>query len=254
MVDIDLNETSDNKVTAVTNGDLSKGDSLSKSEDVQDETPYTVKIIPTHSDPFELQVSSFELVQEIHRVLMDREETCSCTCFSLVLNGQTLDMFAELKSVDGLADGVELKVVEERYSVREAKNHVRHIHDLLHSVEPNDAYAGREQMSLSFVNSVAGELERKHFPTRLDMRIDFIPPEYVMPGFGANTNLPLLPLHPLDRDGKPVKCVRQLNYSNWNPPPPARRLLGDLIYLFFHTLEDKKYHITACPRGFYVNM
>lgn len=58
MVDIELNETSDNKVTAVTNGDLSKGDSLSKSEDVQDETPYTVKIIPTHSDPFELQVIS----------------------------------------------------------------------------------------------------------------------------------------------------------------------------------------------------
>lgn len=254
MVDIESNETGDDKVIAVANGDSSKGDSLTKPEDVQDETPYTVKIIPTHSDPFELQVSSFELVQEIHRVLMDREETCSCTCFSLVLNGQTLDMFAELKSVDGLADGVELKVVEERYSVREAKNHVRHIHDLLHSIEPYDAYAGREQMSLSFVNSVAGELERKHFPTRLDMRIDFIPPDYVMPGFGANTNLPLLPLHPLDRDGKPVKCVRQLNYSNWNPPPPARRLLGDLIYLFFHTLEDKKYHITACPRGFYVNM
>ncbi|KAF5395318.1 hypothetical protein PHET_12400, partial [Paragonimus heterotremus] len=80
--------------------------------DVLEEAPYTVKIVPSHSDAFELQVSSFELVQEIHRVLMDREETCGCTCFSLTLNGQTLDMFAELKTVQGLADGVEIRVVE----------------------------------------------------------------------------------------------------------------------------------------------
>ncbi|TNN07555.1 Protein clueless isoform 1 [Schistosoma japonicum] len=254
MSDTELNGINGDKMSVASSGDSSK--LLSKPEDAQDETPYTVKIIPTHSDPFELQVSSFELVQEIHRVLMDREETCSSTCFSLVLNGQTLDMFAELKSVDGLCDGTELKVVEERYSVREAKNHVRHIHDLLHSIEPYDAYAGREQMSLSFVNTLTGDLaiERKHFPTRLDIRTDFIPPKYVIPGYSTNSSPPILPLHPLDRDGKPVKCVRQLNYSNWNPPPPARRLLGDLIYLSFHTLEDKRYHITACPRGFYVNM
>ncbi|VDQ03071.1 unnamed protein product [Trichobilharzia regenti] len=212
---MELNGVKETDVIAVTNGESSKTENTNKAEDVLDDTPYTVKIVPTHSEPFELQ---------------------------------TLDMFAELKSVEGLADGVELKVVEE------AKNHVRHIHDLLHSIEPHDAYAGREQMSLSFVNTIAGELERKQFQNRLDMRTDFIPPEYVLPGSGTNTVPPLLPLHPLDRDGKPVKCVRQLNYSNWNPPPPARRLLGDLIYLFFHTVEDKRYHITACPRGFYVNM
>ncbi|CAH8454168.1 unnamed protein product [Heterobilharzia americana] len=254
MTSIELNGVKEADTSLVANGDSSKSEKASKVDDVLDDTPYTIKVIPTHSEPFELQVSSFELVQEIHRVLMDREETCSCTCFSLVLNGQTLDMFAELKSVSGMVDGAELKVVEERYSVREAKNHVRHIHDLLHSIEPYDAYAGREQMSLSFVNTIAGDLERKHFPARLDIRTEFVPPEYVLPNCGTNTSLPLLPLHPFDRDGKPVKCVRQLNYSNWNPPPPARRLLGDLVYLFFHTLEDKRYHITACPRGFYVNM
>lgn len=228
----------------------------SKSDIDIEDTPCTIKIIPSHSEPFELQVSSFELVQEIHRVLMDREETCSCTCFSLMLNGQVLDMFAELKSINGLKDGVELKVVEERYSIREAKNHVRHIHDLLRSIEPHDAYSGREQMSLSFVNFISGDLERKPVQTRGDSKIEFAPPEYILPSNNATSSSgpPLLPLHPLDREGKSIKCVRQLNYSNWNPPPPSRRLLGDLIYLFFHTLEDKRYHITACPRGFYVNM
>ena len=58
-----------------------------------------------------------ELVQEIHQLLMDREETCHRTCFSLQLNGNTLDNFAELKTIEGLTDGVDLKVVEEPYTV-----------------------------------------------------------------------------------------------------------------------------------------
>ena len=45
-----------------------------------------------------------ELVQEIHQLLMDREETCHRTCFSLQLNGNTLDNFAELKSIEGMAN------------------------------------------------------------------------------------------------------------------------------------------------------
>ena len=42
-----------------------------------------------------------ELVQEIHQLLMDREDTCHRTCFSLQLNGNSLDNFAELKTVEG---------------------------------------------------------------------------------------------------------------------------------------------------------
>ena len=40
------------------------------------------------------------------------------------------------------------------YNVREAKFHIKHIHDLLRSVELADAYLGRDQMSLSFVNII----------------------------------------------------------------------------------------------------
>ena len=43
-----------------------------------------------------------ELVQEIHQLLMDREDTCHRTCFSLQLNGNSLDNFAELKTVEGI--------------------------------------------------------------------------------------------------------------------------------------------------------
>lgn len=49
-------------------------------------------------------------------------------------------------------------------------------------------------------------------------------------------------------------CVKVLTLSGWNPPPGNRKMHGDLLYLYAVTLEDKKYHITASTRGFYVNM
>lgn len=43
---------------------------------------------------------------------MDREDTCHRTCFTLQLDGQTLDTFCELKNIEGLKEGVTLRVVE----------------------------------------------------------------------------------------------------------------------------------------------
>ena len=45
--------------------------------------------------------------------ITDREDCCHRTCFSLQFNGVPLDHFAELRSIEGLKDGVTLKVVEE---------------------------------------------------------------------------------------------------------------------------------------------
>lgn len=73
------------------------------------------------------------MVQEIHQVLMDREDTCHRTCFSLQLDGNVLDNFAELKSIEGLQEGSLLKVVEGQiqrpfvvYAYSEHSSNVRH--------------------------------------------------------------------------------------------------------------------------------
>jgi len=63
----------------------------------------TVNISSPGADLLCVQLSSMELVQEIHQLLMDREETCHRTCFSLQLDNVTLDNFAELKSINNLA-------------------------------------------------------------------------------------------------------------------------------------------------------
>lgn len=96
-----------------------------------------------------------EMVQEIHHLLMDREDTCHRTCFSLQLDGNTLDNFAELKNVEGLKEGSVLEVVKQPYTVREARIHIRHIRDLLKSLDTADAYNGLECNSLSFLNIIA---------------------------------------------------------------------------------------------------
>lgn len=131
-----------------------------------------------------------ELVQEIHQVLMDREDTCHRTCFSLQLDGITLDNFAELKNIEGLKEGSIIKVsfinyrsaltdvyfcvglhfvtclqvVEEPYTMREARIHVRHVRDLLKSIDYTDAYAGQECSSLAFLNVITqGDILGKDF-------------------------------------------------------------------------------------------
>lgn len=215
---------------------------------------FNVKVAAPGVEPFDIQVSSMELVQEIHQLLMDREDTCHRTCFSLQLEGTTLDNFAELKTVEGLKEGSLIKVVEEPYTMREARIHVRHVRDLLKSVEPIDAYNGADGASLSFLNTVtAGDIMEKR-RVRSDP-VDCTPPDFIMPGYSNDKELPLLPLHPVSKESGSSKlhCLKVLTPSGWNPPPGHRKLHGDLLYLQVVTMEDKHYHITASTRGFYVN-
>ncbi|XP_043273168.1 clustered mitochondria protein homolog [Venturia canescens] len=210
---------------------------------------FTVKIVSPGAEPFDIQVSSMELVQEIHQLLMDREDTCHRTCFSLNLHGNTLDNFAELKNIEGLKEGSVIKVVEEPYTMREARIHVRHVRDLLKSIDPSDAYNGTECSSLSFLNVVTNGdiLEKKK--SRADA-VDCTPPDYIIPGC---KDRPLLPLQPQAKEQKCPPCLKVLTTSGWNPPPGYRKLHGDLMYLQVITLEDKQYYLTACARGFFVN-
>ena len=76
------------------------------------ESSFNIRIQSAGLDTFELAVTSSELVQEIHQVLMDKEETCHRTCFSLQLDGMILDNFTELKNIENLKEGSLLKVIE----------------------------------------------------------------------------------------------------------------------------------------------
>ncbi|XP_053562254.1 clustered mitochondria protein homolog isoform X2 [Bombina bombina] len=220
---------------------------------IQD-TGFTVKIQAPGIDAFTIQVSPQEMVQEIHQVLMDREDTCHRTCFSLQLDGNVLDNFAELKTIEGFQEGSVLKVVEEPYTVREARIHVRHIRDLLKSLDPSDAFNGVDCNSLSFLSIFTeGDLgengKKKKKGTELE-QIDCTPPEYILP---SSKERPLCPLQPQNKEWKPLQCLKVLTMSGWNPPPGNRKMHGDLMYLYVITMEDRHVSITASTRGFYLN-
>jgi len=218
----------------------------------QEDLGFTVKMAAPGVEPFDIQVSSMELVQEIHQLLMDREDTCHRTCFSLQLDGNTLDNFAELKTVEGLKEGSLVKVVEEPYTMREARIHVRHVRDLLKSIDPSDSYNGVDCASLCFLNTVcSGDvMEKKRSRPE---SVDCTPPDFILPG-ASPSSLPLSVLHPATRE-QPAKlaCLKVVTPSGWNPPPGYRKLHGDLLYLQVITAEDKHYHVTASTRGFFVN-
>eukprot|EP00096_Caligus_rogercresseyi_P001416 TRINITY_DN1226_c0_g1_i1.p1 TRINITY_DN1226_c0_g1~~TRINITY_DN1226_c0_g1_i1.p1 ORF type:complete len:1301 (+),score=495.78 TRINITY_DN1226_c0_g1_i1:192-4094(+) len=228
-----------------------EGEKTKEEQDVVyiQEMGFTVKMAAPNVEPFDIQVSSMELVQEIHQSLMDREDTCHRTCFSLQLDGLTLDNFAELKNIEGLKEGSLIRVVEEPYTVREARIHVRHVRDLLKSADNGDAYNGLECASLSFLNSVCqGDILEKQAKRK---SVDCTPPDHLLP---SSTDRPLTPLQPgVSRDMSKLSCLKVLTTSDWNPPPGHRRLHGDLMYLHVITLEEKKYFITASTRGFYIN-
>lgn len=217
--------------------------------EIMQDNGFTISIVSPGMEPLSIQVSSMELVQEIHQLLMDREDTCHRTCFSLQLDGVTLDNFAELKNIDGLKEGSVVKVVEEQYTMREARIHVRHVRDLLKCMDPADAYNGIDCYSLTFLHTITqGDLVEKK-KSRPDS-VDCTPPEYIMPG---SKDRPLLPLQPGIKNAKGPPSLKVLTTSAWNPPPGPRKLHGDLMYLYVITMEDKRIHITACPRGFYIN-
>ena len=52
---------------------------------------------------------------------------------------------------------------------------------------------------------------------------------------------------------KTVECIRSISFSDFNPPPPNRRMMGDYFYLQVETLEAKIFHITCTASGFFVN-
>uniref|UniRef100_A0A2I3H774 Clustered mitochondria protein homolog n=1 Tax=Nomascus leucogenys TaxID=61853 RepID=A0A2I3H774_NOMLE len=214
---------------------------------IQD-TGFSVKILAPGIEPFSLQVSPQEMVQEIHQVLMDREDTCHRTCFSLHLDGNVLDHFSELRSVEGLQEGSVLRVVEEPYTVREARIHVRHVRDLLKSLDPSDAFNGVDCNSLSFLSVFTdgdlGDSGKRKKGLEMDP-IDCTPPEYILPG---SRERPLCPLQPQNRDWKPLQCLKVLTMSGWNPPPGNRKMHGDLMYLFVITSEDRQVSVTASTR------
>jgi protein TIF31 len=126
--------------------------------------------------------------------------------------------------------------------------HVRHVNDLIHSIDPLDQYNGHNCSSLTFLNELtSGDDNKRAIQTKTD---DITVPDYIVPN---QKETPILPLHLNGIKQRPPNCLKQLTFSGWNPPIGKRKMKGDLMYIHVITNEDKRFHITASTKGFFVN-
>ncbi|CAB4040212.1 clustered mitochondria homolog, partial [Paramuricea clavata] len=202
-------------------------------------------------------ISSHETIQDIRQVVLDRQESCFRTCVSLHFDGKRLDDFAELHTIEGLKDDSVVKIVEESYSVREARIHVRRLRDLLSTSFENNAHNAADNLSLSFSVAVSGvEVEEEVIKTKRDTNNtvpteECTPPDHVFPS--EEQPLSIGALFPKSVAPKVPICVKEISLSSWNPPPGHRKLAGDLLYIDVITLEDDHVNVTSCPSGFFIN-
>uniref|UniRef100_A0A1I7YE19 Clustered mitochondria protein homolog n=1 Tax=Steinernema glaseri TaxID=37863 RepID=A0A1I7YE19_9BILA len=215
----------------------------------EEEATSTIRLhlqLPT-SEVIDVQVNVGEMAQELQQLLLERESTCHRTCFTLQFEGKPIDGFTELRNVENLKDGSTIKVVEEQYALRDVRIHLRHVRELCRSFDTTDAAVGRECASLSFVSTLNAYDDKKALG---DKPSDFLPPSYLFPGAKERLLEPMIPTK--DKDSS-VNVVRNISVTSFNPPPGPRKMRGDVLYLAVDTMENRRFHITACNRGFFVN-
>ncbi|CAD6188429.1 unnamed protein product [Caenorhabditis auriculariae] len=208
-----------------------------------------LNIQPSVGEPFELQVNDNEMVQELYQTLLDRDSTCHRTCFSLHFNGQHLDSFIELKNVPDLVDGSTIIVIDEPFSVREARIHLKHVRELLRSgmgIDPMDVASAVDCSSFTFLQNINMQDKKDGKDGK---SFDCVPPDFVLPGTKERSLAYLLPSPP----PKNLLALRNISVSAYNPPPGPRKLKGDILYINVELCEKRLVHVTCCTKGFYVN-
>uniref|UniRef100_A0A5S6QJU7 Clu domain-containing protein n=1 Tax=Trichuris muris TaxID=70415 RepID=A0A5S6QJU7_TRIMR len=213
------------------------------------EKPIGLKLAIPGADLMDVQMGFNELVQELQQILMDGEDTCHRTCFTLKFGDKYLNSYMEIRHIEGLVEGSILRVVEEPYTLRQARIHVRHVRDLLRVPDTTESFLGSDGLSPTYVDKILEfqPSERKRVGKG---QVDCTPPDYIMPNSEVR---PMMALYNVANE-KPIKCVKLITLTCWNPPPGPRKMKGDILYLFVLTVENKGFHITCCPRGFYVNL
>ncbi|XP_023269367.1 clustered mitochondria protein homolog [Seriola lalandi dorsalis] len=227
----------------------------------EEDTSFPVKIQGAGVEPFELQVHGFWLVQDAVMTLLSRDEVCPRSNLSLALAGMTLDPLAELQSLKGLKPGAIVRLVEEPYTASSARLHLARVLELLRASGPQDAL--REARSPSLLETLTHtltpesslpngkNLKRSLSNTKIEStNQDGAPPEYLLPG---SSDRPLMALLPHSSQPEAPSYLKDLSLSCWNPPPGHRKLQGDFLYISVVTMEGRRFDITSCPKGFFLN-
>jgi protein TIF31 len=222
-------------------------------------------------------VSLMENISYLKQNLSEFLETCGYTNYSLEYRPEggeasTLSDYAELNAYFGEQVGqtFTLQMVPQLYDAKTARTHVKRTRDILSyppqlkgvatkpkelKAEPASSEAPEETKEASLEEMKANiERVKAALPTDGDIfsaQSVSLKDYYQEVLYRVSAN----PDTPAHASQSPADSIRSIFFSGWNPPPPPRKLRGDLFYLEVHFAVPNApaLHITAQSHGFYIN-
>ena len=197
-----------------------------------------------------LQVSTQDQVQDIRQSIIDLPHTFQYSCYHLERNGQRIPEFVDLSEIPGIAPDIDLTLVEDPYTEKDARIHILRIRDLVGAAGDRTDLVQGMQAGISLHDHVlASDMD-----TDAAIKSTKTPPAethamsaYDVASPGAVTTL----LPPTQTPA--AKTIKSISLSPWNPPTHVLRSKGHLLYLQITTNEGEQFQITSHVSGFYVN-
>ncbi|CAH2449199.1 eIF3 component of unknown function [Komagataella phaffii CBS 7435] len=238
--------------------------------------------LPGKKEKIELQSLVSGSIEDVASTITSLSTTNCFTCFKLAtLEGFELDSQITLEE---LLEGEDIEVLElvlkeMAYTERDAREHIKHVRNVV-DLEPVGSSnfgvnAGSSRFALLNLDPVSikspnedteeaketenttAETEKKESAKKPELSDEEKRPisEFVKSFFDFETDTKKVSLtahaNSLKLSLKPA--VEAIVLSSWNPPTPRQKLNGDLLYLYVQTIEGEVYHITSHVSGFFVN-
>ena len=262
-------------------------------------------ILPTEAGTVvQTTVHSTEVLDPVRSMLQEMRESCHLTNYSLEMRGKDgagviLSEFVEVgmylpQQDPAVEQGtLELRVVQNDYDLRRAKEHVKRFRDVVmfpQHLSSSSSSAKEDAVAAAAENSSSekDKREQEQEQEEEEKKASEIPDEVPLPKaedlvapldlskfyFETLTRLarvdPTLAPPPIGTAGAlaaaitvaaaqpssarlPSDSIKAISYSGWSPPPSHRRAAGDLLYLDVFTVDSGILQITASPAGFFVN-
>lgn len=203
-----------------------------------------MSLVDPAGERYTLRLSPSDSPIEIKSCLADFAPTCLFTHYHFETSGQPLNDYLELSQQQVENDSV-LTMVLDSYNERAIKQHVRKLEEVL--VHPPS------KLSPIVINQKTETYDL--FEAGPDASLTPLDYSQLVPSPSVLThpNSQIAPLNAEDSPKQKPVCLHSVTFSEYNPPSAKRRLKGDIAYLSVHTLEGQKFHLTACPAGFYLN-
>ena len=225
-----------------------------------------LEIIVKTPDGIHILVSAVNLQEPtsfIRQVLQEYQETAPYTNYDFEIDGALINDFIEIghyAPTDEAVSSILLVMKPARYDIKKSRLQLKRVRDMI--CYPPAAKGVIAEIKDGEVREVEQQVAKKEevpTPTNAYLRSKLPSAEEIfspatLDTFFYNTMLRCgsgdTSAHTAVKS--PLECVKGLSASGWNPPPPSRRVQGDLFYIEAVT-EEAVFHITCTPAGFYVN-